>query len=137
VPTPITTYPAYAGLIARTSHAGAPAVLPVDDISSSSPAEQSGARNAAQTKWEAVSQPSAAEQQPSPQDSVRLENATTAAHASFAQGSGPFLAQRLAQESETETPPSSRASTALAAYLRTRDSHIQLLPAYDALDLRV
>jgi hypothetical protein len=51
--------------------------------------------------------------------------------------SGPFTAQRLAQEavSSPEIVPLSTAAT--AAYLKTRDSHIQILRSIQALDLRV
>ena len=51
--------------------------------------------------------------------------------------SGPFTAQRLAQE--TASPPEivPLRTAATAAYLKTRDSHIQILRSIQALDLRV
>lgn len=54
--------------------------------------------------------------------------------------SGPFTAQRLAQEaqeavSSPEIVPLRTAAT--AAYLKTRNSHIQILRSIQALDLRV
>jgi hypothetical protein len=51
--------------------------------------------------------------------------------------SSPFTAQRLAQEtvSSLEIVPLRTAAT--AAYLKTRDSHIQILRSIQALDLRV
>jgi hypothetical protein len=51
--------------------------------------------------------------------------------------SGAFAAQRLAQEAEPDAGFRARPSSAAAAYLRTRDSHIQILPSIEALDLRV
>lgn len=51
--------------------------------------------------------------------------------------SGAFAAQRLAQEAESDPGVRTRPSSAAAAYLRTRDSHIQILPSIEALDLRV
>jgi hypothetical protein len=51
--------------------------------------------------------------------------------------SSPFTAQRLAQETvfSPEIVPLRTAAT--AAYLKTRDSHIQILRSIQALDLRV
>lgn len=55
--------------------------------------------------------------------------------------SGPFTAQRLAQESEQEAEPSSDLgplrSAATAAYLKARDSHIQIMRSIQTLDLRI
>jgi hypothetical protein len=51
--------------------------------------------------------------------------------------SGTFTAQRLAQEGEPDARTRARLPSATAAYLRTRDSHIQILPSVQALNLRV
>lgn len=54
--------------------------------------------------------------------------------------SGPFTAQRLAQESEESELSSDRGpllSAAMAAYLKARDSHIQILRSIQTLDLRI
>ncbi len=60
------------------------------------------------------------------------------------QPSGPFAAQRLAQESDQESDQESGLSqdsplraVAMAAYLKARDSHIQILRSIQTLDLRV
>ena len=51
--------------------------------------------------------------------------------------SGPFTAQRLAQETERSTNPGPLRTVAIAAYLKARDSHIQILRSIQTLDLRV
>lgn len=56
--------------------------------------------------------------------------------------SGPFTAQRLAQESEQEAaePSSDRGpllNAATAAYLKARDSHIEIMRSIQTLDLRI
>ena len=60
---------------------------------------------------------------------------------STAAQSGPFTAQRLAQESEQEAEPSSDLAplrgAATAAYLKARDSHIQIMRSIQTLDLRI
>lgn len=54
-----------------------------------------------------------------------------------ARESGPFAAQRLAQEADSESASRSLLPTAMAAYLKARDSHVQILSSSQALDLRV
>lgn len=51
--------------------------------------------------------------------------------------SAPFTAQRLAQETETAAERQPLRSAAMMAYLKTRDSHIQILRSIQTLDLRV
>ena len=51
--------------------------------------------------------------------------------------SGPFTAQHLAQQSESEPVLRPLRTVATAAYLKTRDSHIQILRSSQTLDLRV
>lgn len=53
------------------------------------------------------------------------------------QPSGPFAAQRLAQESGLSQDPGPLRTVAMAAYLKARDSHIQILRSIQTLDLRV
>lgn len=51
--------------------------------------------------------------------------------------SSPFFAQHLSQESDSDSSLDSQRSAAIAAYTRTRDSHIEYLPSFQALDIRV
>lgn len=51
--------------------------------------------------------------------------------------SSPFTAQRLAQESDSAPAAGSPLPSAIAAYLRARDAHIEILSSIQPLDIRV
>ena len=68
-------------------------------------------------------QPSASEQQTDDRAAMRQ--------------SDPFTAQRLAQETERSSDLGPLRTVAQAAYLKARDSHIQILRSVQTLDLRV
>ena len=51
--------------------------------------------------------------------------------------SSAYSAQRLSQEAEPDPSLSAQRPAAIAAYLRARDSHIEFLPSFQALDIRV
>lgn len=128
MPTPISAYPAPHVPVA---YAPAPVVPVVDDI------RPSDAAGRARTGWR-QDEPATAP----PPSSNRFDEAARYGHASFSDRpldlpSGAFLAQRIAQESESEETPRAPVSTALAAYLRMRDSHIALLPAHSSLDVKI
>lgn len=63
--------------------------------------------------------------------------AVQADEAPAGQPSGPFTAQRLAQETEPSSDLGPLRTAAMAAYLKARDSHIQILRSVQTLDLRV
>ena len=48
-----------------------------------------------------------------------------------------FSAQRLSQETDADPRISARLPTAIAAYIRARDSHIEILSSFQTLDIRV
>ena len=51
--------------------------------------------------------------------------------------SSAYFAQRLSQEGDPDSSLGSQRSAAIAAYTRARDSHIEFLPSFQALDIRV
>ena len=50
---------------------------------------------------------------------------------------GAFLAQRLAQNADSDQAIGARMPAAIAAYTKTRDSNIQFQSSFQALDIRV
>lgn len=130
MPISITAHP---GSFIPAPYSGAPAVPSVNAIRPSAMAGRSSGRGA-QSEWSALLAP------PSPplprEDGIR-SNGAGPTGAQVASASGPFLAQRIAQETQRENPSAERLATARTAYARMRDSHIELLPSRAALDLRV
>jgi hypothetical protein len=64
-------------------------------------------------------------------------NAVQSDEAAAVRQSGPFTAQRLAQETERSSDLGPLRTVAMAAYLKARDSHIHILRSIQTIDVRV
>lgn len=115
--------------------AGLPKALPAPPIAPARQATLAGGEGRAKELYAVVASPSTALTRGMPaQFDIQ---ATHRRDSRERQDSSPFTAQRLAQETDPDSGAGSLLPTAIAAYLRARDSRIEILSSVQALDIRV